>query len=251
MTPLPFSSAQIDRLSERLRDSESVSADDLARLHELLLAYEVNLQAVAEDLRALGLQPTTRLKTTGTILDKLRRERPITLRGIRDLAGARIVQRMTLDEQDDIRDRLLGLWPEARVIDRRAEPNNGYRAVHVVPRVGGCQVEVQVRTYYQDTWAQTMEWFADRWGRQIRYGEPPAAADEMFTDRLTRNQVIGLILDTSSTIAHLEEIEAARVRAERHLPREDLGRMDEEIERMYGGLRTLLRDLRGSLGLPS
>jgi ppGpp synthetase/RelA/SpoT-type nucleotidyltranferase len=152
---------QIEALGDRLRDSAEAAEHDLHLLEQLLLIYDEALGEAAERLRSSGLEPTTRLKTSGMIIEKLRRERHLTLRSIRDLAGARIVKRMTLDEQDQMAALVQGLWPGARLIDRRAKPSHGYRAVHIVPRVRYCPVEIQIRTLYQDGWAQTMETLGD------------------------------------------------------------------------------------------
>ncbi len=163
---------QVDALGRRLRDGTEVSVDDLGLLQELLDMHIAPLQQVNERLTTLGLTPHSRLKSTGTIIEKLRRER-ITLRGIHDLAGTRVVKQMTVSEQDELTSRVTALLPDSRVIDRRATPNHGYRAVHVAARIDGRWVEIQLRTAHQDAWAQLMEHLADRVGRQVRYGLPP------------------------------------------------------------------------------
>jgi ppGpp synthetase/RelA/SpoT-type nucleotidyltranferase len=139
-SPLPMSGRQIVKLGERLRDAGQPSSDDLRMLEEILLIYDRSLREVAEGLRSIGLEATTRLKTSGTIIEKVRREHLITLRSMRDLAGARVVQSMTLDEQDAVTGQVESLWPGARRVDRRATPSHGYRAVHVVVQVKGCPV---------------------------------------------------------------------------------------------------------------
>jgi ppGpp synthetase/RelA/SpoT-type nucleotidyltranferase len=137
LVPLPISGAQIDKLGVRLRDAAEVGENDLAMLQGLLLAYDETLRLVADRLRGVGLRPTTRLKTSGTIIEKLRREAPLILRSMHDLAGARVVQPMTLSEQNQVRDQILDEWPAAKVIDRREKPSFGYRALHIVPRIDG------------------------------------------------------------------------------------------------------------------
>jgi ppGpp synthetase/RelA/SpoT-type nucleotidyltranferase len=127
-------------------------------------------QVVAVRLREIGLHPTTRLKTYGTIIDKLRRERGMSLGRVQHLAGARVVRPMTLSEQNRICDLINGLWPDAKVVDRRQTPTHGYRAVHIVAQIEGCYVEIQVRTIYQNAWAPFTEMLGDAWGRAIRYG---------------------------------------------------------------------------------
>jgi ppGpp synthetase/RelA/SpoT-type nucleotidyltranferase len=175
---MTHSRRQIIELGERLRDSPDPTAEDLDMLADVLLEYDRALIVASENIRGIGLEATTRLKTSGTIIEKLSRERHLNLKSIRDLAGARIVQRMTLDEQDAITEKFLEIWPGAKLIDRREAPSHGYRAVHIVPRIGGCQVEIQLRTEYQDLWAQGMERLGDSWGRAIRYGGEPDDPDQ-------------------------------------------------------------------------
>src|SRR5262249_55384741 len=52
-------------------------------------------------LRSRGYAVTGRLKTAGTLIDKLRREQGMKLKGVQDVAGARIVVRGTREGQDD------------------------------------------------------------------------------------------------------------------------------------------------------
>ena len=44
-----------------------------------------------------------------------------------------------------------------KVVDRRADPVQGSRAVHVIAFPGGVPVEVQVRTRLQHAWATAVE----------------------------------------------------------------------------------------------
>jgi hypothetical protein len=246
--PLPLSGTQIDKLGRRLRDADQVSEQDLTSLQELLLSYETVLDGVAGELREIGLRPTTRLKTSRTIIEKLQREKPITLRSIHDLAGARVVQPMTLSRQNLLADRVLTLWPDARVIDRRANPSFGYRAVHIIPRIETCFVEIQLRTLYQDTWAQFTEALGDAWGRAIRYGDPPEDPDRVpGGDSLTRRAIVEMWLGMSPQIAELEELEDARDRLADAMEDEERERLDTDIEAGFGDLRRMLRDLRADL----
>ncbi len=115
-------------------------------------------------------------------------------------------------EQELVLSRVFELWPDARLIDRRDEPMHGYRAVHVVPRVDGCFVEIQIRTGLQNVWAQLFEALGDSWGRQIRYGEPPndpeAPADQVAagpTSLVTRGEMVAYIRGgLSASIARWE-----------------------------------------------
>ncbi|XVV14657.1 RelA/SpoT domain-containing protein [Actinoplanes sp. CA-131856] len=173
--PLPISGSKFDKLGSRLRDAEQFSDADSEMLEQVLAAYDDALTDVRDRLRGLGLEPTTRLKTTQTLVDKLRRTSGLTIRGIHDIAGARIVLDGGRWKQDQVVARIVEAFPatdkEPRVLDRRQEPSFGYRAVHVVLFMGRLPVEVQVRTDLQHRWAEVVENLGDRWGRGLRYGE--------------------------------------------------------------------------------
>ncbi|OIK06921.1 hypothetical protein [Streptomyces monashensis] len=174
---LPFSKSQITRLGERLVKAGEPSDEDLAALSELLLGYDETLASALEVVRSLGFDPTSRVKNTGTILEKLARHGGSWLKSIQDLAGMRIVLEGGRRAQDDAVDLIVRAFSsaprEAKIVDRRTEPSQGYRAVHVVVFPEGVPVEVQVRTRWQHEWADMFEKLADLIGRGIRYGEPP------------------------------------------------------------------------------
>jgi Region found in RelA / SpoT proteins len=65
---------------------------------------------------------------------------------------------------------LLRVFPTTKVIDRRAVPSHGYRAVHVVVNVEGRPIEVQVRTSLQHLWAELSEKVSDIINPAIKYG---------------------------------------------------------------------------------
>lgn len=223
--------SQIDALGRRLRDSAEISVDDFGLLQQLLNLHIEPLQQVNDGLTSLGLTPHSRLKSTGTIVDKLRRD-PITLRGIHDLAGTRVVKQMTLSEQDDLTAQVTALFPDSRVIDRRATPNHGYRAVHVAARIDGRWVEIQLRTVHQDTWAQLMESFADRVGRWVRYGQPPDSAMDAPTQARVQ-ELVEQMMALSQVFAEEEE------------------RQDSGVGSPSGALTDdLVRRIRRDLGLP-
>jgi ppGpp synthetase/RelA/SpoT-type nucleotidyltranferase len=206
---LPVSKKQLDKLGDRLRDSQEPAPADLDLLEEVLAAYDEALQEVTAMLRDRGFRPTSRVKTTGTIVEKLRRERSSSLKTIQDLAGARVVLDADLDEQDalvrDFCEHLGTLGCTHQVIDRRASPRSGYRAVHVVAKVAdGLPVEVQFRTEPQDMWAQFFERLADAWGRQIRYGggpDPHPRGEEMTE---LKRHIVEEIVGVSAQIDDLE-----------------------------------------------
>lgn len=97
MPALPISKKQLHKLGDRLRDSATPDPTDRELLEQVLSAYREALHIVVDRLRQLGFNPAERLKTTGTIVDKLRRGHGSSLKTIHDLAGARVVLSGDLD----------------------------------------------------------------------------------------------------------------------------------------------------------
>lgn len=132
-------------------------------------AYRQAIEAVQAEV---GLSPTGRPgKSTGAIVAKLRRE-TIRLSQIQDIAGCRVVV-PTLKDQDRIAPLLsarlaaLGLVKKQ---DRRHRPSHGYRAIHLIVRINGKPVEIQIRTTLQHLWAEISEILADVHGNEVKYG---------------------------------------------------------------------------------
>jgi hypothetical protein len=174
----PLSKSQVERLGKRLVEAETPSAADLDLLHELLLVRSQLLEDAIGRVRGdLRLAPTSRIKNTGTILDKLRRNGGSGLKSIQDLAGMRIVGTFDRSGQDAVVERVSTLFADEvrkpKVVDRRIDPMHGYAAVHVIVFPDGEPIEIQVRTARQHEWAELFEKLADLVGRGIRYGEPP------------------------------------------------------------------------------
>lgn len=196
------SKSQVDKLGERLRNTESIASDDLEFLQAICLEYDPALREAHRVLQQLGLDPTGRLKTHNTIIEKLKRE-STRLSEIQDLAGLRVVKEMSLTEQDILRESVLRVWPEAKVRDRRIKPSHGYRAVHIVLNIDDYPVELQIRTGLQHMWAEVFEKTADEWGRQVRYGHPPnePAKSAIFG---TRAEIVEFLHSCSTGISLIE-----------------------------------------------
>lgn len=215
-------------------------------LSEIRQAYDSSLSDVAVALQALGLSPTTRIKTVKTLVEKLKRE-PARLSTIQDIAGARVVIDGDLSEQDDAAGKIQARFhPALRYYDLRPQPRYGYRAVHVVVAQHGLPVEIQIRTQLQDRWANINEKIADLFGRAIRYGQPPDQPEEPIQPGLplTRADVVGFAAELARAIALYEEDWTSR----RILIRSEISQLalpvDDEIEAL-GRLETeLALDLR-------
>lgn len=138
-------STQVDKLGDRLRAGGIVDSD-IRLLDQWRRSFGDAYATVVRVLRdQLRLQPTGRpAKSTGSIIAKLERE-SIRLSQVQDIAGCRVVV-ADLVEQDRVVEALVAAFPGAGVVDRRARPRFGYRAVHVVVLVEGKPVEIQIRT---------------------------------------------------------------------------------------------------------
>ncbi|HYO46158.1 MAG TPA: RelA/SpoT domain-containing protein [Gemmatimonadota bacterium] len=203
-----MSTSQVDRLGERLRGAEILSEEDLALLQRFRAEHEAALLEVQARLeRAIpGVAQAARIKTIQTLHDKLRRQ-PTKLSRIQDIAGVRIVEEMDLPTQDAMVTAIQREFPGSRVVDRRVYPTFGYRAVHVIVRIGRCACEVQVRTIPQHLWAEIVERLADLWGRDIRYGGEPDLP-ETPVGEITRKDLWELIRGVSDQMHALEEAAA-------------------------------------------
>lgn len=191
-----MTNSAVQKLGKRLEHPGTVSEDDLTLLEDLLVDYSELLTAARGlidelcDILEWPLGVTHRLKTTDTLLEKLQRAKArgssTNLARIQDVAGIRVSGRLTLNEQDQLRDMVIDRFERqgygCSVKDRRADPMVGYRAVHVIVSIGGRFVEIQIRTLGQDLWANVFERIADIFGRGIRYGEPPEIGGEAVTD---------------------------------------------------------------------
>jgi len=203
-------------LGKRLASGQRTDLEDLQKLESILSVFGVALDKISSEARRVlegrTLAVTSRVKTTNTIVQKLQRERTMSLKGMRDLAGLRIVGSMSRLEQDDLVALLVATFPgdsrPPRVVDRRHEPSAGYRAVHVVVTTSDLDVEVQVRTELQDLWANSFEILADRWGRELRYGAPLRSPETAVwpgqARETTRGQLLAAVVLASDTIDTVE-----------------------------------------------
>lgn len=175
--PLPISKRQVELLGKRLAAGDA-APEDTELLHRVLEAYAEALRTTRSRVVArTGASATSRVKNTGTIREKLRRNDGRGLSTIQDLAGARVVLDGGRAEQDSTVSQLVDEFETSdrpvKVVDRRSDPRSGYRAVHLVVSVDGLPVEIQLRTDLQHRWAELFEKLADEFGRGIRYGQPP------------------------------------------------------------------------------
>jgi ppGpp synthetase/RelA/SpoT-type nucleotidyltranferase len=174
-----------------------------------------------------------------------------------------VLENSDLSEQDALKDAVCALfrsddpaWP--KVYDRRENPMQGYRAVHVVVQVGKIPVEIQIRTALQHEWAEYFEKLGDKFGREIRYGEPvnPARFSVNLDDEVEREEVTGTVVRAvtgmtdlafrvSKLIARLENVGATK----RNSPlfaelesdiKDQIELQARAADKVIGGLREML-----------
>lgn len=180
------------------------------------ITIDAILGGMADVMPNAAVTSSGRTKTLKTLREKLIRSPHEALASIRDVAGVRIVvdcslveltalaavlaQTMTAPSQFD---RLAKFGSESKIINRLAEPMYGYRAIHLVVRLDGAPVEIQVRTSLQHSWAALMELLCDRWGREPRYGEALVEPDPVT--RSAKLAVLEEMQRVSQTIAAFED----------------------------------------------
>jgi len=171
--------SQLNKIGERLRKKHGTE-EDLRKLDEFRVSFEPAYQRVFRELTSMGLNPGGRpQKTTQSIVAKLERERT-RLSRMQDIAGCR-VEVENLIEQDRVVSELKTKFPSANVLDRRAKPSHGYRAVHVIVTIDRCPVEIQVRTSLQHSWASAAEKLSDVYHPHIKYGGGPEDIQRILT----------------------------------------------------------------------
>lgn len=207
---LPLSGNQLKNLTTRLREGRE-TPEDLHALADVLLYYQRVLATAHADLERLcAVLPyaepmAPRVKTLKTTLEKLHRQPELrSLAQIRDLAGMRVVVHGTRADQDEVVSRVAELFVDqtrpVKVIDRRAEPKSGYRAVHLEVRRDGILIEIQIRTEPQHRWAELFERTADKLGRGLRYDEPVPSMLPVVT------KFVEMLRESADLIAQVELI---------------------------------------------
>lgn len=178
-----MSKSQIDRLGARLKQGDQGDLgeallrelDDYRRSYHP--AYDVVVRRIEAELR---LKPTGRpAKSTIALIEKLTRE-SIRLTQVQDIAGCRITVENPV-EQDRTVAALTSIFDQVSIVDRRARPSYGYRAIHVIVNLDGKLIEVQVRTKLQHHWAEFSEKYSDVVDPDIKYGGGPKEVREVLS----------------------------------------------------------------------
>lgn len=236
--PPSITTSQLNKLGDRLRKSEVPSGEDLELLQVFRDEFNPAINEAYTRLKAVvGLEPSTRLKTHNSLIEKMKRDRTALSR-MQDIGGLRIVKAMDLKEQDELLEATLAAFSGSVLHDQRERPNHGYRAAHVHLDLNGFRLEIQVRTELQDVWAQTNEKLGDLFGRgPFRYGaELQDSGLHSIRDLLSR---------LSIQIAEHEVSLTAERRRAAHLLHVYAG--DAEISERIQEMSELLRQTRAVL----
>lgn len=137
---------------------------------------------------------------------------------------------------------LVGLFPSA-IIDRRANPSHGYRAIHAIAQAEGKLVEIQVRTALQHLWAEYSEKLSDVINPAIKYGGGEAGTQASLlslSDTVARLEVLeDRLAETHLKVSHFRPIPgdlAARIKENE----EDIGIVKADL---FAAFQRLINEL--------
>jgi putative GTP pyrophosphokinase len=173
-----ISKSRVNLAGRRLRKHAlgelELDEEELSQEREIAAGFRTAhgqpLAIVAANLRyhvehESSLQPVEvgqRLKRLPTIIDKLTRHPTMALSTMQDVGGCRAVVANEA-ELRVVANRLRNAsgWDiSPREYDYIEDPkDDGYRALHLIERRHGCQIEVQLRTGTQHAWAELIESF--------------------------------------------------------------------------------------------
>lgn len=196
-----YSKSRVDRagqfLAEALRsvaeDGRPVGREEVELVEAIQIVdwwraeHARPLSRVAANLRYHAAEEgdpvvAQRLKKFPTIAGKLLREPRMRLSRMADIGGVRAV----LPNQDAVYRtgaRLRKNWTITKTRDYIAEPKaDGYRALHLINRHRGRLIEVQLRTGYQDRWANAVEAMARDFAPGLKFGGGPENVRAYFVD---------------------------------------------------------------------
>ena len=166
-----MSKSKIDELGKQLRQAatEGVALDVVA-LDAYRKPFSDAINDIQKMLRAAKLTEfTSRIKSNASVVAKLLRQPKTRLSQVQDILGLRFVAN-DLKQQDALMVELTRIFPDSKPQDRRLFPQYCYRAVHLIVKINGFPLEIQVRSQLQHYWAQYSEMIADQRGQELKYG---------------------------------------------------------------------------------
>ena len=143
---------------------------DVVALDAYRKPFSDAINDIQKMLRAAKLTEfTSRIKSNASVVAKLLRQPKTRLSQVQDILGLRFVAN-DLKQQDALMVELTRIFPDSKPQDRRLFPQYGYRAVHLIVKINGFLLEIQVRSQLQHYWAQYSEMIADQRGQELKYG---------------------------------------------------------------------------------
>jgi GTP pyrophosphokinase len=192
-----YSKTQIKRAGEVLKHVDTaaeadllaaiLTVDDWRAAHALpLRRVNANLRYYVRKAGVAVPEVTQRLKRFSTVVDKLQREPGMALSRMEDIGGVRAI--LPQQAQIDIIVSALRTQPRWKIRRLReyvegrdpGPKSDGYRAVHVIVEKDGYYVEIQLRTPWQDAWAQSVEQDTRRLGARLKFGAGPVDLREYY-----------------------------------------------------------------------
>lgn len=187
---------------------------DLRVLDEFRDAFAAACEIVVKRIHECDCCASGRSReTTESIRNKLIREGQMRLSRMQDIAGRRIVV-PDISSQNPATATLKRAFAGSGVTDRRENSSHGYRAVHMIAKKSGVQVEIQFRTTLQHRWARLSEKASAVVDFEIKYGGDPRILRSYLDNR---SRVIARVENAeidrlSFAVAHEHEPEVARSR---------------------------------------
>lgn len=250
----PFSKSQVNKQGSLWRDGlgyDIVSIEEfiafnavhveklLAITKQVISSFIIDLNPndgpeILPDSNAYNL--AARVKTRGTLLEKLRRMGKTPLMNIQDVAGLRFDCDLSLTEQMSVAKAFASGFEShgatrVDIKDFRSSPHSGYRAVHLHIRAAAGRSEMQIRTALQSKWANLYEEAADILGREIRYlhesAKVPVGAEELVGE-LHRASM--LVRDVEVLSDHAGGVNFGEVRERRRQVYGILERIHDELK---------------------
>jgi putative GTP pyrophosphokinase len=169
---LAFDIDEVNRAIAVIEWWRGLHAKPLARVNAGL-RYYIRKAGVSDP------EVTQRLKRFETITHKLHREPTMALSTMEDIGGVRAIlpsqdQVLAVCSMLDKADRWTIRRRRYYIEDHIPGPKeDGYRAVHLVVAKDGCFVEIQLRTPWQDSWAQSVEQDTRRLRSALKFGAGP------------------------------------------------------------------------------
>lgn len=123
-----LSRSAIDKLGGRLRGSARIAPGDRELLRKLLRDHLPPMLTVGQRVAAIAGEHaavTSRPKRTRSIIEKLARQPTLRLSQMQDIASVRVVDDMTLSEQDRLVDRIIAALHRRRRPVLRRRPLSG------------------------------------------------------------------------------------------------------------------------------